>query len=271
MTKKISGYDDKDKLSTREYWDTVLEGANLPRINSPKDYNYYVTMKFVDSVLKNANKKTFLEIGAGSSGWLPYFAQKYGYKVSGLDYSEIGCKIAEKNLKLLDIKYDEIICEDIFKWKSDQKFDVIFTYGVVEHFEHPEDIIKICYDHLNQDGIIITLVPNILGLIGILSRIFVLDIYKMHKVISCETLSQIHLNAGFKEIKTNYVGTFSLAVIPWARSKWFLFKKGSIQRKMTMGIIWVFNNVISNFFKIIRLEIPTRFFSPYVISIMRKA
>lgn len=255
-------------LSTVEYWDSVLTAAKLPRINSYQ--SYYIPMNFFDEVLKNESKKTLMEIGAGSSGWLPYFSQKYGYKVSGLDYSEIGCKIGLKNLEMTKVDFDEMICEDIFKWNSPKKYDVIFSYGVIEHFEHPEKILKICHDHLNKDGIIITVVPNLAGLMGSWSKRFVPDIFAIHKIIKKDELKRLHLENGFSDLKTGYAGTMSIHVIPWIRSNHFLFRENSIQKKISMFAIKAFGKVFSTIDRGLKVNLPSRYLSPYVISIMRK-
>jgi 2-polyprenyl-3-methyl-5-hydroxy-6-metoxy-1,4-benzoquinol methylase len=258
-----------DILSTVDYWNLVLKDAKLPRVNHPKQY--YITMNFIDEVLKLERKKTFMEIGAGSSGWLPYFAQKYGYRVSGLDYSEVGCKLARQNLTMLHIDHDEVLCQDLFDWHSDKKYDIIFSYGVIEHFENPQKVIRIFKEHLNTDGIIITLIPNLRGLMGTWSRCFVPDIYKIHKVISKEELIQFHLSNGFKDLKSDYAGTFSFTVIPWIRSNHFLFKENSIRRKVSLFIIAALNKVFSAIDRTLHLNLSSEYFSPYVISIMRKA
>lgn len=258
-----------DKLSSEEYWDSVLSGAKLPRVNRHK--HYYITMEFLDSVLSTEGKKTFMEVGAGSSGWLPYFAQKYGYIVSGLDYSDVGCKLARENLRILNLKYDEILCLDLFDWKGDKKYDIIFSYGVIEHFEEPEVVIRIFREHLNNDGVIITLIPNLCGLMGALSKLFVPEIYKIHKVISLEELTELHLKNGFNDIKTNYAGMFLLSVIPWERSEHFLFKAGSLQRSLNLFLIKLFNKLITMIDRFLGLQVRSRYFSPYIISIMRKA
>jgi 2-polyprenyl-3-methyl-5-hydroxy-6-metoxy-1,4-benzoquinol methylase len=257
-------------LSTKEYWDSVLAKQQLPRVNSPKIYNYYVTMNFIDDILKKAKKRTFLEVGCGSSGWLPFFARTYGYVVSGLDYSEIGCRIAEENLKILNISYEAIICQDIFKWTEEKKYDVIFSYGVIEHFEHPEEILKICYDHLDSDGLIITVVPNLQGFMGLLSRLFVRDIYKMHKVITRENILQFHLRCGFKDVKTDYAGVLALGVIPWSKSKLFFFHENTLRRKILLKMITITDKILCFFFKTLRFDFTSSYWSPYVISIMKK-
>ncbi len=104
-----------EKLSSQAYWDQVLEDARLPRVNTPRAYHYRVTMEFIDKYIREKNYSSFFEVGCGSSGWLPYFAQQYGLKVSGIDYSAVGCKLAEENLRLLNIGYGEIICKDLFE------------------------------------------------------------------------------------------------------------------------------------------------------------
>jgi 2-polyprenyl-3-methyl-5-hydroxy-6-metoxy-1,4-benzoquinol methylase len=261
------------KLSSKEYWDNVLENAQLPRINSSKSYNHSVTMNFIDNYLKEEKGlKTFLEIGAGSSGWLPYFARKYGYIVSGLDYSEIGCKICEENLKILKVEYDQVFCKDIFEnnCTEGKKYDVIFSYGVIEHFEKPEELIGIFKGLMNENGVIISLVPNYVGLKGILTKIFVNHVYHMHRKISRNQLRMMHEKNNLKNIKTSYVGSFGLGVIAWTKSKTWLFKPDSFQSKLMYRIIQFIEYPIVSVFRLFNFEAPTSFFSPYVVTIAKK-
>lgn len=259
-----------NRLTDKSYWDSVLSDVSLPRINSPMIYNYYVTMRFLDPVLSGMKNKRLLEIGAGSSGWLPYFAQKYGLKVSGLDYSAVGCRIAEENLKLLGIDYEEIICADLFEWKGEKQYDVIFSYGVIEHFDNPEEIIRICYNHLSPNGIIITLVPNIQGVVRTLSRQFINNVYKMHKIFTKSSLRTLHESMRLMDIKTDYVGTFSLSVIPWTKTDFKYFDKKVRSRCLFIKCIYSIDLLLSKVLLFTKINLPSRIFSPYIISIMRK-
>jgi len=261
-----------EKLSSQEYWDQVLEEAKLPRINTRGSYHYRVTMDFIDSCLRNKTYNTLFEVGCGSSGWLPYFAQEYGYKVSGIDYSVVGCKLAEENLKILGIPYGEIICKDIFddNCTDGKKYDIVFSYGVIEHFDKPEDIIRIFSSFLNPGGLMITLVPNLNGSMGWLSRMFIPDIYKMHRVISKEDLENYHLKNELRSRKTDYAGTFTLAVLPLVRSSHWLLRKNSIQGRISLFLFDGFDKLISKSFKWFGINSPTKSFSPYIISIAEK-
>ncbi|HEY4154455.1 MAG TPA: methyltransferase domain-containing protein [Puia sp.] len=261
-----------EKLSSQAYWDLVLEEAKLPRINSRRSYHYRVTMDFIDPFLRNKPYTSFFEVGCGSSGWLPYFGQEYGLTVSGIDYSATGCRLAEENLRILGIPYGEIICRDIFEnnCTDGKKYDVVFSYGVIEHFENPEDIIRIFSSFLNPGGLMITLVPNLNGSMGWLSRLFIPDIYKMHRVISRQQLQRYHESNALHNLKTNYAGTFTLAVLPLIRSTHWLLREGSTQRKIALSGFSVFDKLASRTFRLLKLNIPTRRFSPYIISIAAK-
>lgn len=259
------------KLSDKPYWDNVLADQKLPRINSGRNYNYKVTMDFISDVFTEDSYKTLFEVGCGSSGWLPYFAKQYGLLVSGIDYSEVGCKIAERNLELQNIKYGEIICQDLFNqnWVNGRGYDVIFSYGVIEHFEKPEEIVNIFKSFTSPGGTIITLVPNLNGLNGWLTRYFMKDVYNMHRVITSDELKNHHVSNDLSNYKTNYVGTFSLTVIPWTTSNRGILKQGFLLRTFFLKLIYGLNLVLTSIFKILP-DMPTKYFSPYIICIAKK-
>ncbi len=256
-------------LSNKAYWEVVLRSTPLPRINSSDEYHYFATMQYMDRVLRRTSKRTFMEVGAGSSGWLPYFAKQYGYIVNGLDYSEIGCRIAEENLRILGIEYDEILCTDLFEWSGLKRYDVIFSYGVVEHFNDTTGVISRITRHLNIDGIIITLVPNLNGFMGWMCRTLFPDVYELHKVLSRRKLDEAHRQAGLTVIQSGYVGFFSLAVFPWIRSHFWLFKEGTLRRRICLKGVAILEKAFSKVFRALRCISGTSWFAPYVITIGR--
>jgi 2-polyprenyl-3-methyl-5-hydroxy-6-metoxy-1,4-benzoquinol methylase len=261
-----------EKLSSQLYWDQVLEKAQLPRVNTPASYHYRVTMDYVDEIIRQKKYSTFFEVGCGSSGWLPYFAQRYGLRVSGIDYSAVGCRLAEENLRLLNIPFGEIICKDLFEKNcTDGKaYDIVFSYGVIEHFDHPEDIIRIFSSFLNPGGLIITLVPNLNGLMGRMSRRYIPDIYKIHKVMSREQLRQFHEVNSLKPLKAGYAGTFTLSVMPLVHSKHWLLRQDTRLGRIGMGLFSFINKACSKLFTLLRINWPSKTFSPYIICIAEK-
>lgn len=258
--------DDNKKLSLKEYWDEVLREKKLPFKVKLKQYSPWLINSFFSEIVKNGEFKTLIEVGAGSSAWLPFLSEEYNLKVSGLDYSEIGCKLCEENLRLSEINYDEVICADVLNWRSDRKYDIIISLGVIEHFETPEEILGILHSHLNKNGIVITVIPNLLGISGKLTRRFLPEVYGIHKVISRKQLTEMHENSGYKCIKADYTGFFYPLIIPWAnKSDGLFFRKGTVLRKITLKMIELKNMVITKLLRAAKVRKSSEYFSPFII------
>jgi 2-polyprenyl-3-methyl-5-hydroxy-6-metoxy-1,4-benzoquinol methylase len=262
---------DSEKLSSKEYWDDVLKEANLPLRVNKKQYSPWLINTFFKDFITTGNYKTLLEVGSGSSAWLPFLAQEYNLLVSGLDYSEIGCKICEENLRMQGIHFDEIICKDIFKWDQGKKYDIIISFGVIEHFENPDEILKIIGLHLNDNGLIITVVPNLLGLSGKLTKVFLPDVYNIHKIISKKYLKELHETTGYECLKNDYTGFFYPMIIPWTvKSNGMLFKKGTATRRIVMKILELKNAIITKILRGAKIRFSSRYFSPFVIFVGKR-
>jgi 2-polyprenyl-3-methyl-5-hydroxy-6-metoxy-1,4-benzoquinol methylase len=255
------------RLSDVSYWDSILAAAVLPRENSRMVYNYRLMMDFVERFLRPLAGRSFLEIGCGSSGWLPYFARTYGFTVSGVDYSEVGCRLAQENLRMLQIPYGEIVCSDVFAWNTDRRYAVVFTYGVVEHFENPAELVSVCRRLCEPGGVVVTLVPNLRGIVGLLSRIFVPEIYAMHRVLTRTELARMHELCGLSVLRCEYVGNFTLGLIPWTKSGHWFFRAGTRRREFCLKVMWVFDRNIGRLWNLLGVQLKTPLWSPYVIAV----
>ncbi len=260
--------DSNEKLSSKAYWNEVLQNTKLPILVKNSEYGTWLQEDFFGEFIARGNFSTLMEVGAGSSGWLPYLAKKYQLLVSGLDYSEVGCEICKKNLEHQRVAFDKIICEDIFKWHSDDTYDIIISFGVIEHFEHPDKILSICRDHLNKGGLVITIIPNLKGLPGMIVRNFLPEVYKMHQVIDLESLNAMHQLAGFTKVQSDYTGLIYPLVFPWSsKKKGFLFKEKSFARKTTLFLLDLMNLLATKIFRFFRINLSSKRLSPFVIYI----
>src|SRR5437660_12881004 len=92
-------------LAGEHYWQQNWARINFRHPINPCDRslgNYLNRMFhewFVDA-FRNLNTAGLglLEVGCGSSEWLPYLSKQFGFRVSGLDYSEKGCALASEIL-----------------------------------------------------------------------------------------------------------------------------------------------------------------------------
>jgi SAM-dependent methyltransferase len=162
---------------------------------------------------------SLLEIGCAQSRWLPYFARKWGYRVAGLDYSAVGCRQSEDLLAREGIA-GEIYHQDLFSPDPQQlaRFDLVFSNGVVEHFEDTAAVLRQMAAYLKPHGLMITLVPNLSGWLGDLQKMVSPAVMAIHRPLTREELLEAHVAAGLRPHFCTYLAFLHFSVVnPGAR------------------------------------------------------
>ncbi len=149
--------------------------------------------------------KKLLEMGCGSSIWLPYFKKEYGLDITGIDYSEEGIEICSKILERNGLK-GQLFKEDLFELTDGlrNQYDVVFSLGFIEHFGNPIHVLKTFSEYLSASGLIITWIPNTSGLITQLSALMNKDTKKIYCNLNLKGLKSAHRSAGFSVIEGYY-------------------------------------------------------------------
>ena len=155
-----------------------------------------------------------LEIGAGRSRWLPYFARQFGFWVTGLDYSQEGCEQARAILDRAG-EAGEVVCADLFAPPADMlgRFDLVVSFGVVEHFADTAGGVAACARLLAPGGHMITTVPNMRGAPGALQRLLDPAIYRIHVTLRPRDLRAAHASAGLDVLECGYLMPANLRVV----------------------------------------------------------
>ena len=124
-------------LTHEQYWSNVWTsvGDDLSIID-PRNASYLqreYDRFFVEALAGRSG--SLLEVGCGSSKWMPYFAHKFDFRVSGVDYSEIGCEQASALLQRAGVE-GQVFLRDALAQNPDlsDRFDVVISLGFVEHF-----------------------------------------------------------------------------------------------------------------------------------------
>lgn len=151
-------------------------------------------------------RRRLIEIGCGASHWLPYFHRAFGYDVSGIDCTVAGIRLSQAILGRAGVS-GRIVQGDLFEPSPDWigQFDVVVSFGLVEHFENISQIVSACARYLSPGGQMITLVPTMRGRYSLAYRLLPPAVCRKHIPHSRETLAQAHTDIGLKVTHSDYV------------------------------------------------------------------
>jgi SAM-dependent methyltransferase len=149
-----------------------------------------------------------IEVGCGGSVWLPYFRKVLGWRAAGVDYSPRGCALARRVLDRAGVDAP-VHCCDLFAPLPEliETFDAVVSFGVVEHFVPTSRVIEALARFIRPGGIVVTMVPNMVGWLGMLQKRLNRSIYELHVPLSPELLAQAHADAGLEVLQASYIST----------------------------------------------------------------
>ncbi|HVO67337.1 MAG TPA: class I SAM-dependent methyltransferase [Syntrophales bacterium] len=249
----------------KQYWDKAWGTYDVPKEVNPRHgglpnhinrrFHEYFCQIFSEA---NTQGKKILEIGCARSVWLPYFLKEFGFNVTGIDYSEIGCQQAMQILENERVN-GKIVCADFFSPPGSmlEVFDVVVSFGVLEHFRDTTACVAAFSKFLKPGGLLITNIPNMLGFNGLLQKIINRPIFDIHIPLNIDTLMRVHQINGLRIISCNYFLFANLGVVNIENLKETLFYKVARLRSWVNEVVWIFERVVP------ALK-PNRWSSPYI-------
>lgn len=201
----------KDKAG-KAHWEGIWNELSAPDPVNPRDLSVrnYINRRFHQEFMQalsgmQTEGARLLEVGCANSAWLPYFSREFGMKVAGLDYSTLGVEQERDVLARAGVD-GEVFCADLFDPPAEalQAYDVIVSIGVAEHFEDTSQCIAAMARLLRPGGIMITIIPNIPGLVGTLTRIVNPYVFHIHVPLTAEQLKAAHEQAGMTTSRCDY-------------------------------------------------------------------
>ena len=88
-------------LTDESYWTTLWDGQQhkIRHLRWVYVANRQLA-KLFNRAVSGFKQPTLIELGCADSLWLPYLAQNYESDCYGVDFSELGCQLARRNLSL---------------------------------------------------------------------------------------------------------------------------------------------------------------------------
>lgn len=258
-----------NNLTNISYWDKFYESRTDISVIETHGFRNRPNRIIANLIEKlGLENKKILEIGAGDSAWLSYFARKYpnSYFV-GMDYSEEGCKRLSKRLVLENISNVDVCCKDMF---SDEKelnnfFDVVLSFGLVEHFSDLSYVLNAKKKFVKKNGYLFTIIPNMAGLIGFLTKKWDPEIYAAHNPHDWVSFARGHQQAGLNIVEGGYLLSSNFGVLS------SIFNKNNSSQPKIRYMYYLYLTRLSKLgylFEDLFFTLPTtKFLSPYIYAI----
>lgn len=205
----------------------------------------------------------YLELGCAPGQCSAALSESTDWNVYGIDYSD-DADLFPKTLSVVG-KEATVYKQDIFEKKLDKKFDIVCSFGLVEHFRGKlsEDIYEI-HDHYTKNGGYIAIeMPNMTGFHYFWHYIFDRPDLDNHNV----DVMQIgaldwFVERGYEPIYRDYVGVLRL----WGNSGYLKYKiVGKFVAAVAVG-----TSQIAKLLDKIGLRLRGRTFSPALVFIFKK-
>jgi len=252
-------------ITDKNYWNLIHEGKSTYFPKRLSGFRYSCEEQIFAGIKKNFNGGSILEIGGGGSDWLIAIANELHPKEAvALDYSEVGCVSLDNKSAHAGIKI-KTVCADMFSPPKDilGQFDLVMSFGVVEHFENLSFAIDASAAFCKPGGILYTLIPNMAGFNGLMTRFWNRSVYDIHIPHDRESFLAGHKKSGLEVLSCEYLGSTNFGVLsscfPSQRGfNYWLYKQFTRISK----IIWLVES------KVGRLP-ATRSLSPYIVAVSR--
>ena len=260
---------DASPLTDEAYWTELWDGQQ----HKVRHLRWvYVTnrqlAKLFNRGLSDFKNPKLIELGCADSLWLPYLAKNYESDCYGVDFSELGCQLAKRNLVLAGVDA-KIHCEDIFTYIKSHTFeyDFIYSMGLLEHFTEPGMVLEEMKRLLKPGGKMLTILPNLRGMYTPIARVASPKLLATHQVIIPSALKELHQSVGLDVTEFGYTGgPLKLSVVDYSPWRSVI---GKIGHEVLCKCVNLTDIAIGNLLS--TLGIPNQqLSSPYVYSLCAK-
>lgn len=146
------------KLDQEREWQRiwVRQGFMTRLINfGRRIYNYFFLRMFRRYL---STSSRFLELGCGTSSLLMAIAPRVK-EVVGLDITPASIELSESLVKTSGIGNARFVLGDCLTYPFEPEYDIVWSQGLMEHFQNPIDIAKSHYKALKPGGVALISVP----------------------------------------------------------------------------------------------------------------
>lgn len=242
----------RNNLAEQSYWDEAY--ANMSFGIIPEED---IVRKWLEEHIPRTTGATCFEVGCFPGRYLAVFGE-LGYELNGLDLTPRVETDLPAWLRQQNYRVGTFTRSDIFTFRPQRQYDLVTSFGFIEHFRNWEEVVRIQASLVAPGGYLVIETPNFKGWFQrFLHLVLDYENYKRHYVPSMDprlwkkTLEPL----GFEFVFYDYLGEFQF----WVNDP----PKGYIRRKL-------FNQVLTQGPRLRRLKKNSKAYSPFCGLIAKK-
>jgi SAM-dependent methyltransferase len=203
-----------------EFWETEYLGdVPLPaRPDSEMPFERCLAAALEDHAPAGGGERV-LEVGCAPARWLVFYAERFGARVEGIEYTGRGVALSRTNLELCGIS-GEVRHGDFFELDP-ASFDLVLSLGFIEHFDDVERAFARHVEFVAPGGRLVVGVPNYRGVNRWLQSLADPDHLRLHNLRAMEPQLYTRLAArhGMRLTYLDHIGGFDPIIIKLGRRR----------------------------------------------------
>ena len=146
------------RLTDEKYWNEGYSEQEFVELTGG------ALVDLLNKYLENGKHKNCLEIGSFPGSYIPAIGRK-GYQLNGIDFNKRNAEELPKWLSSQGLAVGKFWSGDFFEFIKDHpaRYDLVCSFGFIEHFENYKEVIQLHIDLLKPSGKIIITTPNFRG------------------------------------------------------------------------------------------------------------
>lgn len=233
-------------LTDPSFWEEFENDIKVPvKINSDLKNDRIIAKAFADYSPNGPDLCSF-EVGCAPGKWMVYLREHFGYFVAGCEYLPAAVGKTKENLSYhgFSEKDFRLISGDFFEMDEDTQYDLVYSFGFIEHFEDPEKVLDAHLRLLKPGGRLIVGLPSFRGVNYRIQK--VIDNYIHNPLLPAHNLEAMNPKIykeygrlrGLKVLFSGFIGGFEAS----------LFNTGAIKNRVYKLVIRVLVGLLRRVF-----------------------
>lgn len=193
-------------LTTPKDWDRAHAGQ-LFSYDQLAHFPQFPWMPTMLEFLKEYEGKRFLELGCSPGQVSAMIATRLRFRFEGVDFSE-SAWLYERNMKTAGVEDAVLHRADVRLFQPGEAYDVVGSFGLVEHFDDPQAILDHHDRLLGSGGLCVVELPRFKGFPWLYKWVFDRPNLRKHntRMMVVETFEQFARRRGHEVLYLGIVG-----------------------------------------------------------------